>query len=470
MNTQFPKGFLWGGAVAANQIEGAYNIDGKGLSTADTLPNGIMFEPNESYEGYYPYHTGIDFYHRYKEDIALFAEMGFKCFRTSVAWSRIFPQGDETVPNEEGLAFYDKVFDELIARGIQPVVTISHYEMPLGLVKKYGGWKNRKVVEFYERFAQTLFTRYKDKVKYWMTFNEINVVLHAPYTGGGLVFEEGENQKHTMYQAAHHQFVASALAVKACHEIIPDAQIGCMLAYLPTYPLTSHPNDYWQAIEMDRETLFFTDVQVRGYYPSYTKRYFREHDIQIHMEEGDEQLLRAHKVDYLGFSYYMSRTITSQPQEGSDKNANMLLGGVKNPYLVDSDWGWAIDPKGLRISLNLLYDRYQVPLFIVENGLGAVDVPTEDRSMIEDDYRIDYLKAHVNEMKEAIADGVDLMGYTVWGPIDLVSASTAEMKKRYGFIYVDKDNDGNGTLNRTPKKSFYWYKKVIESNGQDVEG
>lgn len=465
---KFPEGFLWGGAVAANQLEGAYQEGGKGLSTADVSPKGIMYPHNESMEGYYPYHEAIDFYHRYKEDIALFAEMGFKCFRTSIAWTRIFPNGDELEPNEEGLKFYDQLLDEIKKYGIEPVVTISHYEMPFYLVKQYGGWRNRKLVEFYERFAKTLFKRYKDKVKYWMTFNEINVVLHAPFTGGGLVLTEGENEKNAMYQAAHHQFVASALAVKACHEIIPDAQIGCMLAYLPTYPLTSHPEDVWKAFTTDRETLFFTDIQVRGYYPSYTKRYFAENDIQIVIEEGDEELLRTYKVDYLGFSYYVSRTATVTPEKAGETNGNLIMGGVKNPYLKATDWGWEIDPKGLRIALNILYDRYQVPLFIVENGLGAVDV-VEDGDVIVDDYRIAYLKDHIAEMKEAIADGVDLIGYTTWGPIDLVSASTAEMKKRYGFIYVDKDNEGKGTLRRLKKKSFYWYKNVIASNGEVLD-
>ena len=468
LKKEFPKGFLWGGAVAANQVEGAYQQGSKGLSTADVSPKGIMFPFDESFEGRYPYHQGIDFYNRYKEDITLFAEMGFKCFRTSIAWTRIFPKGDELEPNEEGLTFYDKLFDELLLHNIQPVVTLSHYEMPLYLVKHYGGWKNRKLVEFYCRFATAVFNRYKDKVKYWMTFNEINIVMHAPFTGGGLIFDEGENQKNTIYQAAHHQFVASALAVKACHEIIPDAKIGCMLAYSSTYPYSSNPEDYWKSFSLDRETLFFTDIQVRGAYPSYTKRYFEEHGITITKEPGDDDILSQYKVDYLGFSYYMSRTVSTSP-EHNNASGNLTMGGVKNPYLKESDWGWAIDPKGLRIALNVLYDRYQVPLFIVENGFGAVDVFEGEGTTVQDDYRIQYLQSHIAEMKEAIADGVDLIGYTSWGPIDLVSASTAEMKKRYGFIYVDLDNDGNGTLSRYKKKSFNWYKQVIESNGENLD-
>ncbi|WP_219191868.1 glycoside hydrolase family 1 protein [Bacillus paralicheniformis] len=463
---KFPDGFLWGGAVAANQVEGAYNVGGKGLSTADVSPNGVMYPFDESMESLNLYHKGIDFYHRYKEDIALFAEMGFKAFRTSIAWTRIFPNGDESEPNEEGLEFYDRLFDELLKYNIEPVVTISHYEMPLGLIKKYGGWKNRKVIECYEHYAKTVFTRYKDKVKYWMTFNEINMVLHAPFTGGGLVFEEGENQLNAMYQAAHHLFVASALAVKAGKDIIPDAKIGCMIAATTTYPMTPKPEDVLAAMENERRTLFFSDAQARGAYPGYMKRFFKENGIAIEMAEGDEDILKENTVDYIGFSYYMSMVASTNPKDLAKTGGN-LLGGVKNPYLESSEWGWQIDPKGIRITLNTLYDRYQKPLFIVENGLGAVDVVEEDGS-IQDDYRINYLRDHLKEVREAIADGVDLIGYTSWGPIDLVSASTAEMKKRYGYIYVDRDNEGNGTFARTRKKSFYWYKKVIETNGESL--
>ncbi|KXZ13087.1 6-phospho-beta-glucosidase [Bacillus nakamurai] len=463
---RFPEGFLWGGAVAANQVEGAYKEGGKGLSTADVSPDGIMSPFHKSDDALNLYHDGIDFYHRYKEDIALFAEMGFKAFRTSIAWTRIFPNGDEEEPNEEGLQFYDRLFDELKKYNIEPVVTISHYEMPLGLVKNYGGWRNRKIVDFYERYARTVFSRYQDKVKYWMTFNEINVVLHAPFTGGGLVFREGEKKQNTMYQAAHHQFVASALAVKAGHDIIPDAKIGCMIAATTTYPMTPKPEDVLAALQKERSTLFFSDVQARGSYPGYMKRFFKENGITIEMKDGDEALLKEHTVDYIGFSYYMSMTASTDPEHLAQSEGN-LLGGVKNPHLTSSEWGWQIDPKGLRITLNTLYDRYQKPLFIVENGLGAVDQPEKDGS-IQDDYRINYLRDHLIEARQAIADGVDLIGYTSWGPIDLVSASTAEMKKRYGYIYVDRDNEGKGTFERKKKKSFHWYKDVISTNGESL--
>lgn len=473
---KFPDNFLWGGATAANQLEGAYREGGKGLSIIDVLPMcdyrfRIMLEPDKALteaEGvYYPSHEAIDFYHRYKEDIALFAEMGFKCFRLSIAWSRIFPNGDDEKPNEEGLKFYDDMFDELLKYNIQPVVTISHFETPLALLNNYGGWKNRKLIEFYEKYAKCIFERYKDKVKYWMTFNEINMIAHLPYIGGGVIIGKDENRKQVIYQAAHHEFVASALAVKACHEIIPDAKIGCMIAGGATYPYSCRPEDVFEAMQKNRISFFFADVQSKGVYPSYAKRLFAENDVNLKMEEGDEELLKKYTVDYIAFSYYSTNAVSTSP-ENAEKTGGNIFGGIKNPYLESSEWGWQIDPKGLRYTLNELYDRYQKPLFIVENGLGAVDVLEKDGT-INDDYRIKYMNDHLVEAREAVADGVELMGYTSWGCIDLVSASTGEMKKRYGFIYVDKDNEGCGTLKRIPKKSFYWYKDVIATNGESLK-
>lgn len=462
--------FLWGGAISANQVEGAYNLDGKGLSTVDILPHGITNNYDDSMKSYYPSHKGINFYNRYKEDIALFAEMNFKCLRTSIAWTRIFPKGDEKEPNELGLKYYDDLFDEIIKNKITPVVTISHYEMPLYLVQHYGGWKNRKLIDFYEKFARTIFNRYKDRVKIWMTFNEINAVLDVPFTGGGLIFENNESKHERLnqeYQAAHNMFVASALAVKACHEIVPNGRIGCMLAYAPHYPCTCNPDDVLKALMEERKNLFFTDIQVRGYYPSYTQSLFSENDINIVIEKEDYDILKNNLVDFLGFSYYSSKTIDSNYDKKDKVEGNISQVSVKNPYISATDWGWEVDPKGLRIAMNKLYDRYQIPLFIVENGLGAVDIPNENGEII-DDYRISYLKSHIEQMKYAIEDGVDLIGYLTWGPIDLVSAGTGEMKKRYGFIYVDCDNYGRGTLERRKKKSFYWYKKVIQSNGKEL--
>ncbi|MFE8699845.1 glycoside hydrolase family 1 protein [Cytobacillus sp. FJAT-54145] len=474
---QFPEGFLWGGATAANQLEGAYLEGGKGMNLADVMPGGkirfkLITTPGFNFEidkekYTYPNHDGIDFYHRYAEDIALFAEMGFKTFRLSIAWSRIFPNGDELEPNEEGLAFYDRVFDECLKHGIEPLVTISHYEMPLYLIKEYGGWRNREVIGLFERYATTLFNRYKKKVKYWLTFNEINGATHMPIFGLGFSPATEEDRLQESFQGLHHQFVASSLAVKACHEIIPDAQIGCMLIYAPVYAYDCNPANVLHAMKEEQIFNYICgDVQVRGEYPAFTKRYFKENGIKLDMQQGDLEIIKQYPVDFISFSYYMSRTEKKELTEEEKANGN-IFNGVKNPFLKASDWGWEIDPTGLRIALNQLYDRYRVPLFIVENGLGAYDKVEEDGS-INDDYRINYLRDHIEAMGEAIEDGVDLMGYTPWGCIDLVSASTGEMSKRYGFIYVDKHDDGSGTLERKKKKSFFWYKNVIATNGKEL--
>ena len=462
----FPKNFLWGGAVAANQCEGAYQEDGKGLSVQDVLPRGIRgsrtklpTEENLKLEA-------IDFYHRYPQDIKMFAEMGFKVFRTSIAWSRIFPKGDEEQPNEAGLEFYDRVFEECRKYGIEPLVTLSHYETPLYLAETYNGWTDRRMIGFYERYVRTVFKRYRGKVKYWLTFNEINSLLHAPFMSGGIANMQGLTEQD-LYQAAHHELVASALATKIGHEMMPDAMIGCMILSMPTYPLTPSPDDVIAAMDAEHRNYFYGDVHVRGKYPGYMKRYFREHGIQIQFAPEDEEILK-NTVDFVSFSYYMSVCATSDPEK-QKKGLGNLLGGVPNPTLKASDWGWQIDPKGLRYVLNMFYDRYQKTLFIVENGLGAVDVLVEDENgnkTVEDDYRIQYLKDHLIQVGEAIQDGVEIMGYTSWGCIDVVSASTAELKKRYGYIYVDRNDDGTGTMERYKKKSFYWYQKVIESNGE----
>lgn len=458
--TTFPADFLWGGAIAANQVEGAFNQDGKGLSTSDMLPGGILspHQPRETRtDGIKD--LAIDFYNRYPDDIALFDEMGFNCLRLSIAWTRIFPNGDELEPNEAGLAYYDKIFDELAKYDITPFVTLSHYEMPYALVENYGGWGSRKLIGFFERYARTVFERYKEKVKLWLTFNEINMSLHAPFTGVGLQEEASEQ---SIYQAIHHQLVANAKAVNLCHEIIPDAKIGNMLLGAINYPYTCNPDDVIAAMHENNKWLFFGDVQTRGKYPGYMLRYFRESGIKIEMQAGDVELLASASVDFISFSYYASGCASADPKQ---KEVGNIVDSVPNPYLEKSEWGWLIDPKGLRILLNFLYDRYQKPLFIVENGLGAVD-KVEENGEINDDYRIAYLNDHLVQVNEAILDGVELMGFTSWGPIDLVANSTAEMKKRYGYIYVDRHDDGSGTLERKRKKSFSWYQSVIKSNGQ----
>ncbi|CCO71288.1 6-phospho-beta-glucosidase [Enterococcus faecalis] len=472
----FRKDFLWGGATAANQCEGGYNEGGRGLANVDLAPTGPdrfpvitgekkMFNFDE--EHFYPAQEAIDMYHRYKEDIALFGEMGFKTYRLSIAWSRIFPMGDETEPNEEGLKFYEDLFKECHKYGIEPLVTITHFDCPMHLVEEYGAWRSRKLVGFYENLCRVIFNRYKGLVKYWLTFNEINMILHAPFMGAGLYFEEGENKEQVKYQAAHHELLASAIATKIAHEVDPENQVGCMLAAGSNYAYTCKPEDVFAARQADRENYFFIDVQSRGEYPAYALKEMARKGIQIEMEEGDEELLKEHTVDFISFSYYSSR-VTSTDPEINEQTAGNIFASVKNPYLKASEWGWQIDPLGLRITMNDLYDRYQKPLFIVENGLGAVDTPDENGYVV-DDYRIDYLAAHIQAMKDAVEqDSVDLLGYTTWGCIDLVSAGTGEMKKRYGFIYVDRDNEGNGTLKRSKKKSFDWYKKVIATNGEDL--
>lgn len=477
MDYRLPDTFLWGGAVAAHQVEGGWNEGGKGTSIVDVLTAGSHGVDRLITDGvqdgfYYPNHEAVDFYHRYKEDVKLFAEMGFKCFRTSIAWTRIFPNGDENTPNEEGLQFYDDLFDELLKYKIQPVVTLSHFEMPYHLVKKYGGWKNRKLIDFFVKYALTVMERYKHKVKYWMTFNEINNQKNYKYplfgyTCSGVIFTEDENPEECMYQVVHHELVASALVVKKGHQINPDFQIGCMIACVPLYPYSCHPEDMMYSALAMHDRYLFGDVHVRGEYPSYILKEWESKGFSIKQENDDAEILRQGKVDFVGLSYYMTNAVKANNiVEGNGLDG--FPGSVSNPYVQKSDWGWQIDPIGLRYALNLLYERYQKPLFIVENGFGAFDQIDADGN-INDDYRIAYLKAHIEEMKKAVLlDGIDLMGYTPWGCIDCVSFTTGEMEKRYGMIYVDRDNQGNGTLERKRKKSFYWYKKVIASNGEEL--
>jgi len=467
--TPFPPGFLWGGATAANQIEGAYDQGGKGLSIQDVMPRGIAAPRSAEPTPDNLKLKAIDFYHRYADDIALFAEMGFGVFRFSIAWSRIFPNGDDAEPNEEGLAFYDRVLDELEKHGIEPLVTISHYETPLAIAEKYDGWVSRDVIGLFERYVRVLFDRYGHRVKYWLTFNEINSVLHAPFMSGGINTAKDQLPQSDLYQAIHHELVASALATKIAHETDPEIKVGCMVIAMPTYPLTPDPTDVLAVMDADHANLMFTDVHARGAYPGYALRHFREHGIELEITDEDRKLLAEHRVDFISFSYYMSVCETGDPAKKVAGQGN-IMGGVPNPRLPASEWGWQIDPIGLRVILNQFWDRWQKPLFIVENGLGAKDelVEMDGRLSVVDDYRIDYLNAHLVQVGEAIADGVQLLGYTTWGPIDLVSASTAQLSKRYGFIYVDRNDDGTGSLSRYRKKSFDWYKQVIASNGASL--
>lgn len=476
---KLPDNFLWGGAVAAHQVEGGSTAGGKGLSVADVMTGGANGVARVITDGilpekHYPNLEAVDFYGHFKEDIALFAEMGFKCFRTSIAWTRIFPKGIEEEPNKEGLAFYDAMFDELLKYGIEPIITLSHFEMPYYLAKEYGGWMNRKTIDYFVHFALTVMQRYKDKVKYWMTFNEINNQTNLDndifgWTCSGVKFSEYENKKQAMYQVAHHELLASALVVKKGHEINPNFMIGCMCAMVPYYPYSCNPDDVMLAAECMHERYHFTDTHVRGHYPAYSLKVWEREGICVNMEEGDDRILADGKVDYIGFSYYMSNAVKADANKGIRSTVDGSTPySVRNPFVKASDWGWQIDPVGLRYSLATLYERYEVPLFIVENGLGAIDVLEEDKTC-DDSYRIDYLRAHIEEMKKAVElDGVELIGYTPWGCIDLVSFTTGELRKRYGFIYVDKNDDGTGSMRRYKKRSFDWYKKVIASNAQEL--
>ncbi|KRN49806.1 6-phospho-beta-glucosidase [Kandleria vitulina DSM 20405] len=490
MTKTFPEHFLWGGATAANQFEGGWKEGGKGPSVSDVAKftdpkemkdlldvHGLCditdeqikeaLETND--EVFYPKRHGIDFYHHYKEDIALLAGMGFKVYRMSIAWSRIFPKGDEEVPNEEGLAFYDRVFDECLKYNMQPLVTMSHYEPPLYLATEYNGWYNRKTIDFFVRYVDVITKRYKDKVKYWLTFNEIDSIIRHPFMTGGLIESrfKKEQFEEVEYQAMHHQFVASALAVKITHENIPDAKVGCMLTKLTYYPYSCRPEDVLKERETMRQIYCYSDTQVYGEYPRYLLNMYKNKGFYIKMSEEDLRIMKDYPVDFISFSYYSSSCV-AENEAGLTMTSGNTQTAIKNPYIPSSDWGWQIDPIGLRISLIDLYDRYRKPLFIVENGLGARDQIEEDGS-INDDYRIDYLKKHMIQMYHAIKDdGVELMGYTTWAPIDLVSNSTNQMSKRYGFIYVDVDDYNRGSYKRIKKKSYDWYKKVIETNGESL--
>lgn len=474
---KFPDGFLWGGAFAANQVEGAYLEGGKGLSEVDIFPKsdrvkgGIFSLPygeiienaQDKDDKKYPKRRGIDFYHHYKEDIALFAEMGFKVLRFSISWSRIFPNGDDAKPNKEGIIFYHNVINELKKYHIEPLVTMSHFEMPLQLALKYNGWTDRRVIGFFMKYAETLFKEFATDVRYWITFNEIDATIHIPFYGAGIIAEKTSNVELASYQALHHQFVASALVKKLAHEQYPGISIGCMVTKNLKYPSTCKPDDCMQGLKETEEDSFYADVMAAGYYPYSVWQIWKNKGITVEMEPGDLELLKNNTVDYVAFSYYAS-LVTSADGSSKEKTSANLLVGEKNPYLKQTPWGWQIDPEGLRFSLNQLYDRYRKPLFVAENGLGTFDV--FQNGTVEDEYRIDYIRDHLKALKQAIGDGVDVFGYTYWGCIDCISGSTGEMSKRYGFIYVDQDDEGNGSLKRYPKKSFYWYKKVIASNGE----
>lgn len=485
----FPKNFLWGGAVAANQWEGGWNLGGRGPAMTDvttggtvntprlityidkdgkhgTLKRGQKLPEGARYavlpEYHYPNHNAVDGYHRYKEDIALMAEMGFRQFRMSISWSRLYPTGNETEPNREGVEFYRSVFRELNDKGIEPLVTIWHFDTPLYLEEHEGGWSSRSIIDKYVRFARTCFTEYKGLVKRWLTFNEINNTIQFLGMMQGLTDQAYENA----YQQLHYQFVASARAVQIGHEIDPENMIGCMICGITWYPATCDPKDILlNRHEWEKNIFYCGDVQCRGEYGSYAKRLWNEHHVKLDCTPEDLEDLKKGTVDMYTFSYYMSQLVTTH--QVRDRVGGNFSSGARNEYLKYSDWGWATDADGLQYYLEMIYDRYHKPLMVVENGLGAYDKVEEDGS-IHDLFRIDYYRVHIEAMKKAIENGVDLIGYTTWGCIDVVSAGTGEMRKRYGFIYVDMDDEGKGSMARSRKDSFYWYKKVIASNGEDL--
>lgn len=472
-----PEDFLWGGAIAANQAEGAYKVDGKGISLADLH----KYYPEKSNEeisaaqhqgmsvaevkanladetGYYPKWHGIDFYHTYPEDLALLSEMGFKTFRTSIDWTRIFPTGEETEPNEAGLAYYDRLIDKIIELGMEPIITILHYETPVSITLKYGGWNNRAVIDLFVKYGKVVLDRYKKKVKYWIAINQINLIQFEPFNSTAVAYDTVDNYEEASFQAVHHQFVASAQLVQYAKTINPEIQMGTMVADCTAYPFSCKPDDIILALKRNRMQYFYTDVQFRGEYPQYALNYFASKSIELSITEADKELLKNNTMDYLAISYYYSQMVDSS------KNDLNPASVTANPNLTANPWGWAVDPQGLYNSLSQYWDRYQKAIIIAENGFGMYD-KLEDGN-VHDDYRIAYLSEHIKQMKNAMADGVDVIAYCAWGPIDIVSCSSAQMEKRYGFIYVDLDNEGNGSGKRIKKDSFEWYKKVIASNGE----
>lgn len=470
----FPEGFLWGGAIAANQAEGAYDVDGKGLSVADIneFRDDIPVDQKANLEmtrkqveellndnsRVFPKRWGIDFYHTYKEDLQLLSEMKFNTFRTSISWARIFPKGTEEEPNEEGLKYYDDLFDTLLELGMEPMITLSHYEMPLNLTLEYRGWYDRELIEYFTRFCKVVFDRYHDKVKKWILVNQINLIQHESFNHLGIPADTVDNLLEAKYQGVHNEMVACGLATKYAHENYEDLEIGMMSIGGMTYAATTKPEDVLANLRHNQMEYFFGDVLLRGYYPGYAWRYFDELGIEVKFYDGDEEALK-HTADFMSFSYYYSRLCDKE----SFENGNHAY---RNSDLDANPWGWSIDPIGLRTMLNQFYDRYQCPIYITENGIGYYDEIKDGK--IHDDYRIDYLRKHVEQMAEAIKDGVDLRGYYAWGPIDIISCSSSEMSKRYGFVYVDQDDYGKGTKERIKKDSFDSYKKVIESNGEEL--
>lgn len=479
----FPEDFLWGGATSAAQFEGGYQEGGRGLSHLDYVkflgkdsaegskthwltPEVYQYNKDHEDEFFFPFRKGSDFYHHYKEDIALLAEMGFKCFRLSVSWSRLFPTGMEDTPLEAGVQFYHDVFQECLKYQIEPLVTMLHYEVPAYITENLNGWESRKTIDHFVRYTKFLIDEYKDEVKYWITFNEINMIMNCSYLGGGLFTEKSElDEDSCVFTSLHHMLIASARTVKYFHEHHKNGMIGLMIARLQNYAYTCSPKDVLAAQAQNRFNYFPLDIAVKGRYPKFILNYFEERNIRIDLSEEDRKILSEGTIDFTAISYYHTGVISAD--EDKKEDIGLLIRKLSNPHIGKTAWGWGIDPDGLRITLNEMNDRYGLPVFIVENGMGAYEELDENHE-IHDDYRIAYLKAHIEAIRDAILDGAEVLGYTPWGCIDLCSCSYASMSKRYGFIYVDADDLGRGSYARYRKDSFYWYQKVIRTNGEDL--
>lgn len=474
---RFPENFKFGGAVAACQVEGAYDIDGRKPSTSDIHVYDTNLERNnikkegggtldeiktalEDTENYYPKRHGIDFYHTYKEDLKMLAELGLETFRTSISWSRIFPNGNEETPNEAGLAFYDKLIDEILANDMEPVITMAHYDLPIHLVTEYGGFSNRKIIEFFTRYSRVLLERYGHKVDKWIVFNQVNLVPTVQFGSLEIYDNQAENMEELMYQAVHNQFIAAAKTKEIATELGLSANIGTMIADCTYYPATCRPEDVVWTMKKNRMQYFYTDVQLRGHYPQYALKYFEDQNFAIKMEQGDKELLKENTMDFLGISYYSSKVAEFE------KHTMLSDSAGQNPYLRPTPWDWRVDPLGFYNSISQYWDRYGVPIMIAENGFGAID-KLEDET-VHDNYRVNYYKDHLKVLKECMDEGVEIISFLAWGPIDIVSSSSSEMSKRYGFIYVDIDDLGNGSKNRLKKDSFDWYQKVIKTHGESL--
>ncbi len=480
---KFPDGFLIGGAISACQAEGASTVNGKSMTFPETvkmilpeerktfgqakITEDTIREAKSETEALYPKRWGIDFYHTYKKDIALFAEMGFTVFRFSISIARVFPQLDQEHPNENALKHYEEVIDTCRKYGMEPLVTLAHFDPPLEMYEKYGGWSNRELIGIFTKYTKAVMERFKDQVKYWIIFNEINMCRMAPFKSVAMIYEDASDYEERIYKAVHNQFIAAAKTIETGKKINPQFQFGCMIADICSYPYSCDPRDVLYNQSSDRiMNLFFLDVQVNGEYPYYMVNYFEKNHIHIEMEEEDMEILKKNTSDFVGFSYYMS-TVTSYDTEGKEKTGGNLGQGLKNPKLESTEWGWQIDPVGIRYTMHQLYDRYQKPLFILENGIGMVETLNNENT-VHDQYRIEYLRDHMEQIILAAEEGCDVLGYTMWSPIDLISSGTSEMSKRYGFIFVDQDDFGNGSGKRYKKDSFHWFKKVISEGGLEI--